>query len=87
MNNNYDFEPLVEVLKYSEIKNGDVLILRCNPGEENEKISKMHSTLRSLIFEKDLRILAVKPEQDFDSIYMGIKAAQGFQENFTEEDE
>ena len=87
MNNNYDFEPLVEVLKYSEVKKGDVLILRCKQGEENNEISKMHAVLKYLIFEKDLRVLAVNPEQSFDSIYMGIKAAQGFQESFAEEEQ
>jgi hypothetical protein len=87
MNNNYDFEPLVEVLKFSEVKKGDVLILRCEAGKENEEILKMHSALKSLILEKDLRILAVNPSQSMDSIFMGIKAAQGFSENYFEEED
>jgi hypothetical protein len=87
MNSNYDFEPLVEILKFSEVKNGDVLILRCEPGKENEEISKMHSVLKSLIIEKDLRILAVNPNQDLDSIFLGIQAAQNFQESFIEQDQ
>jgi hypothetical protein len=85
MNNNYDFEPLVEVLKFSEVKKGDVLLLRCEAGKENEEILKMHSALKSLILEKDLRILAVNPNQNLDNIFTGIKAAKNFQENPIEE--
>lgn len=87
MNTNYDSEPLVEILKFSEVKNGDVLILRCERGKENEEISKMHSVLKSLIIEKDLRILAVNPNQDLGSIFLGIQAAQNFQESFIEQDQ
>ena len=64
-----------------------MLILRCNPGEENKEISKMHSVLKSLIIEKDLRILAVNPNQNMDSIFLGMKAAQSFQESFIEQDQ
>jgi hypothetical protein len=84
MNNNYDFEPLVEVLKFSEVKKGDVLLLRCEAGKENEEILKMHSALKSLILEKDLRILAVNPNQNMDSIFMSIKAAKNFKEDSME---
>lgn len=87
MNNNSDFEPLVEVLKYSEVKNGDVIILRCEKGSEREEILKMHSTLRVLIEEKDLRILAVNPDQKMDDLYLHIQAAKNFKEEYMEEGE
>jgi len=36
--NEYKLEPLVEIIKYSQVKNGDVLILRCERGQESEEI-------------------------------------------------
>jgi hypothetical protein len=78
--NNYTFEPLVEVLKYSEVKNGDVILLRCEAGTENEEIRKMHSSLRSLILEKDLRILAVNPNLEMNGLSLAIESAKNFKE-------
>ena len=61
-NKEYNLEPMVEVMPYSKIKEKDVIILRCEKGEENQAISKINSALRVLINEKDLRILAVTPD-------------------------
>jgi hypothetical protein len=78
---NNEFEPMVEVLKYSKINNGDILILRCEAGKENEEISKMHSKLKALIIEKDLRILAINPEFSMQEIYLAIDSVRNFKES------
>jgi hypothetical protein len=83
---NYEFEPLVEVLKYSQLKNKDVVILRCEEGKENEEIIKMHSKLKTLLIEKDLRILAVNPDFDMSSLRIAIESAKNFQEEYFEEE-
>jgi hypothetical protein len=83
---NYEFEPLVEVLKYSQLKNKDVVILRCEEGKENEEIIKMHSKLKTLLIEKDLRILAVNPNFDMSSLHIAIESAKNFQEEYFEEE-
>jgi hypothetical protein len=82
----YKFEPLVEVLKYSQVKHGDVLILRCERGQENEEIKKMNSALKTLLIEKDLRILAVTPDLDMNSISISIEAAKNFKEEYVSEE-
>ena len=40
-NKEYNLEPMVEVMPYSKIKEKDVIILRCEKGEENQAISKI----------------------------------------------
>jgi hypothetical protein len=77
----YELEPVVEVMKYSKVNNGDVIILRCEAGKENEEISKMHSKLKSLIVEKNLRILAINPEFSMDRIFLALEAAKNFEED------
>ena len=84
-NKEYELEPLVEILKYSQVNEGDVLILRCEPGKENEEISKMHSKLKSLLIEKNLRILAVNPDQKMESLFLTIESVKNFQESMMEE--
>jgi hypothetical protein len=82
---NYEFEPLVEVLKYSKLKKKDVIILRCEHGKENEEILKMHSKLKTLLIEKDLRILAVTPDFDMNSLHIAIDSAKNFQDEDVEQ--
>jgi len=82
-----NFEPLVEMLKYSQINKGDVLILRCEKGQENEEIKKMNQALKALLIEKDLRILAVTPDLDMNSIFLSIEAAKNFKEEYISEEQ
>jgi len=77
----YMLEPLVEIMKYSQVNDGDVLILRCENGKENEEILKMHTKLRSLIHEKNLRILALTPDFDTERLYNTIHFAKNFNES------
>ena len=72
-NKEYNLEPMVEVMSYSKIKEKDVIILRCEKGEENQAISKINSALRVLINEKDLRILAVTPDFDTEKLFFAIE--------------
>jgi hypothetical protein len=84
-NKEYELEPLVEILKYSQVNKGDIVILRCEAGKENEEILKMHSKLKSLLIEKDLRILAVNPDQKMESLFLAIESVKSFQESMFEE--
>jgi hypothetical protein len=82
---NLTIEPLVEIMKYSKVEKGDVLILRCERGKEYEEIKNMHSALKLLIQEKDLRILAMTPDQDMENLYLHIEAAKNFRETEMEQ--
>jgi hypothetical protein len=75
----YNLEPLIEVLPYSKIKERDVIILRCNKGEENEEIAKMNTTLKTLIQEKDLRILAVTPDFNLEDLSLAIQVVSNWE--------
>ncbi len=78
-NKEYSLEPMIEVMPYSKIKEKDVVILRCEKGEENQAISKINSALRVLIDQKDLRILAVTPDFDTDRLFLAIEAAKNWE--------
>ena len=78
-NKEYNLEPMVEVMPYSKIQEKDVIILRCEKGEENQAISKMNSALRVLIDEKDLRILAVTPDFDTEKLFFAIEMAKNWE--------
>jgi len=75
----YNLSPLVEVVPYSKINEKDVIVLRCEKGEENKAISKINSALRVLIDEKDLRILALTPDFDTDKLFLAIEAAKSWE--------
>ena len=75
----YSLAPMVEIVPYSKINEKDVIVLRCERGEENKAISKIHSALRVLIDEKDLRILAVTPDFDTDKLFFAIEAAKNWE--------
>ena len=75
----YSLAPMVEIVPYSKINEKDVIVLRCEKGEENKAISKIHSALRVLIDEKDLRILAVTPDFDTDKLFFAIEAAKNWE--------
>jgi hypothetical protein len=77
-NKEYGLEPMIEVIPFSRIKEKDVIVLRCEKGEENLAISKIHSELRALIDEKDLKILAVTPDFDAQKISIGIELAKNW---------
>jgi hypothetical protein len=81
----YELQPFVEVVPYSKIKEKDVLILRCEKGKENEAISKINNTLRILIEEKDLRILALTPDFNLDDLSMAVQITSQWE--VKEEDE
>lgn len=78
-NKEYSLEPMIEVMPYSKIQEKDVIILRCEKGEENQAISKINSALRVLIDKKDLRILAVTPDFDTDKLFLAIEAAKNWE--------
>ena len=78
-NKEYSLEPMIEVMPYSRIQEKDVIILRCEKGEENQAISKINSALRVLIDQKDLRILAVTPDFDTDRLFLAIEAAKNWE--------
>lgn len=78
-NKEYSLEPMIEVMPYSSIQEKDVIILRCEKGEENQAISKINSALRVLIDQKDLRILAVTPDFDTDKLFLAIEAAKNWE--------
>jgi hypothetical protein len=78
-NKEYSLEPMIEVMPYSKIQEKDVIILRCEKGEENQAISKINSALRVLIDQKDLRILAVTPDFDTDKLFLAIEAAKNWE--------
>jgi hypothetical protein len=78
-NKEYSLEPMIEVMPYSKIQEKDVIILRCEKGEENQAISKINSALRVLIDQKDLRILAVTPDFDTDRLFLAIEAAKNWE--------
>ena len=78
-NKEYSLEPMIEVMPYSRIQEKDVIILRCEKGEENQAISKINSALRVLIDKKDLRILAVTPDFDTDRLFLAIEAAKNWE--------
>ena len=78
-NKEYNLEPMVEVMSYSKIKEKDVIILRCEKGEENQAISKINSALRVLINEKDLRILAVTPDFDTVKLFFSIEMTKNWE--------
>jgi hypothetical protein len=61
-------KPLVKVIEYKKIKKGDIIIIECEKGKENEFLAKADSELKSIITEKDLRILAVTPDFDIFSL-------------------
>ena len=69
----YSLEPLVEVLSYSKIKYGDVLILRCKNGKENAEISKLHPKLKMLLSEKNLKILALNKEDRIEDLSLVVQ--------------
>jgi hypothetical protein len=73
-------KPFVEVIRYSEINTGDVLILRCERGKENESILKMRSALRKIMIEKDLKILAVTPELNMENLSIVIQSVAKYEE-------
>ena len=78
-NKEYSLEPMIEVMPYSRIQEKDVIILRCEKGEENQAISKINSALRVLIDQKDLRILAVTPDFDTDRLFLAIESAKNWE--------
>ena len=78
-NKEYSLEPMIEIMPYSRIQEKDVIILRCEKGEENQAISKINSALRVLIDQKDLRILAVTPDFDTDKLFLAIEAAKNWE--------
>jgi len=73
-------KPFVEVIRYSEINTGDVLVLRCERGKENESILKMRSALRKIMIEKDLKILAVTPELNMENLSIVIQSVAKYEE-------
>lgn len=73
-------EPLVEAIPYSKIREKDVIILRCKKGEEKKALLEMRSELKSLIQQKDLRILAVSETVDFSHLSFMVQAAQEYEE-------
>jgi hypothetical protein len=75
----YNLSPLVEIVPYSKINEKDVIVLRCEKGEENKAISKINSALRVLIDEKDLRILALTPDFDTDKLFLAIETAKSWE--------
>jgi hypothetical protein len=87
--NNYtetiSLEPAVEVLKFSQIAEGDVLVLRCEPGTENEAIKNIYSSLKSLIFEKNLKILAIKPNENLENLSLIIRSVNQIDDQVNEE--
>jgi hypothetical protein len=76
----YKLEPAVEVLKYSKISKGDILIIRCEKGKENEEITKMHSKLKMLLVEKDLKILAIGPNDKIEDLSVVIESIKNYRE-------
>jgi hypothetical protein len=77
----YTLEPMIEVMPYSKIKERDVIVLRCEKGEENAAISKINSALRVLIDEKDLRILALTPDYDTESLSIAVQTANNWEQD------
>jgi hypothetical protein len=77
----YKLEPVVEILKYSKIKKGDILVLRCEKGRENEEITKMHGKLKMLLVEKDLRILAVAPDDKIEELSVIIESIKNHKDD------
>jgi hypothetical protein len=59
---------LVKIIDYNNVKNGDIIIIECEKGKENEFLAKTNEEFKSLIAEKDLRILAVTPDFDLSSL-------------------
>lgn len=59
---------LVKVIEYKKIRQGDIVIIECEKGKENEFLAKANEELKSIIAEKDLRILAVTPDFDLSSL-------------------
>ena len=72
------FRPLVEIIPYSKLNDRDIIILRCNKGQENEALKEINSELIYLIKEKDLRILAVTPDFPAENLSVAIKTASEF---------
>ena len=70
--------PLVEVIPYSKINNRDVIIVRCEKGQENAALLNLHSSLITLIKEKDLRILAVTSDFSTKNLSLAIKNVSEF---------
>jgi hypothetical protein len=59
---------LVKVIDYNKVKKGDIVIIECEKGKENEFLAKTNEEFKSIIAEKDLRILAVTPDFDLSSL-------------------
>lgn len=81
LDKDYELQPLIEVMPYSKIKEKDVIILRCEKGQENLAISNMNSVLKVLIQEKDLRILAVTPDFNMENLSIAVQTASNWEEN------
>ena len=80
LNKQYELQPLVEIIPYSKIQEKDVIILRCEKGQENQAISKINFTLRSLINEKNLRILDVTPHFDKEKLFFAIEMTKAWED-------
>jgi hypothetical protein len=66
----YEVDKLVEVIPSSKLKEGDILIIRCDSSQSNQALKDAHSMLGSLMSEKKLKILAMP--KNFDDRNLGI---------------
>lgn len=73
-------EPLVKIIDVSSLNRGDVLLVECRKGMENEFLKKVNEELKPLILEKDLRVLAVSPEFDSLLLYKAVEFIKSYNE-------
>ena len=74
----YEIKPLIKVIPFDEIKSGDVLILPCEPGEEENVIRKMHPKLLPIMMETGARILAIGSDYQEFEIFQAIEVAKAY---------
>lgn len=84
--NEFKAVDLVKVIEYDKIKKGDIIIVECEKGKENEFLSKANNQLKSIINEKDLRILAITPDFDMFSLKHVVEIIKDICENQEEQE-
>ena len=84
--NTFKAVDLVKVIEYNKIKKGDIIIVECEKGKENEFLSKANNQLKSIINEKDLRILAITPDFDMFSLKHVVEIIKDICENQEEQE-
>lgn len=71
---------MVKIIEWEKVKKGDILLLPCEPGEEEKSVRNIHSKLFPLLLEKEAYMLAIGSDYEDFEIYQAIDSVKAYKQ-------